>query len=241
MGLIISGIPYTDEAPDNYTLAVSGHNAEQEAAASGGGGALGPDTVGTSEIVDGSIVNADISASAAIAESKIANLVSDLASKINAATLDANTILYATSDDTPAALTVGASTVVGRAASGNIVALSIDQLKTLLQPRVNTLTVSSNTYTPNADTTDIALISSPTANFTVAAPTGTPVNGQRLSIRMTSGATGYVPTWDAAFISSGVATLPSTALPVSKTMTAFFSYDTSNSKWVLMAYDPTGY
>lgn len=37
---------------------------------------------------------------------------------------DANSILYATTDDTPAALTIGASTIVGRKASGNIVALT---------------------------------------------------------------------------------------------------------------------
>jgi hypothetical protein len=37
---------------------------------------------------------------------------------------DANSILYATSDDTPVALTIGASTIVGRKASGNIVALT---------------------------------------------------------------------------------------------------------------------
>jgi len=38
---------------------------------------------------------------------------------------DANSILYATTDDTPVALTVGTQTVVGRA-GGNIVALAID-------------------------------------------------------------------------------------------------------------------
>jgi hypothetical protein len=37
---------------------------------------------------------------------------------------DANTVLYATADNTPVALTVGASTVVGRTAAGNIAALS---------------------------------------------------------------------------------------------------------------------
>lgn len=45
---------------------------------------------------------------------------------------DAHTILAATSDNTPAALTVGASTVVGRAASGGIVALTPAQLRTII-------------------------------------------------------------------------------------------------------------
>jgi len=40
------------------------------------------------------------------------------------AIFDANTIIYATTDNTPAALTVGASTVVGRKATGDIVALT---------------------------------------------------------------------------------------------------------------------
>jgi hypothetical protein len=37
---------------------------------------------------------------------------------------DANTILYATTDNTPAALTIAASTIVGRKATGDIVALT---------------------------------------------------------------------------------------------------------------------
>jgi len=45
---------------------------------------------------------------------------------------DAQTILQATSDNTPAALTVGEQTVVGRITSGNIAALSVAQLATLL-------------------------------------------------------------------------------------------------------------
>src|SRR3990167_1066928 len=45
---------------------------------------------------------------------------------------DAQTILQATSDNTPAALTVGEQTVVGRITGGNIVALTVAQLQTLL-------------------------------------------------------------------------------------------------------------
>lgn len=45
---------------------------------------------------------------------------------------DANTILYATTDNTPAALTVGASTVVGRTAAGNIAALTPAELANVL-------------------------------------------------------------------------------------------------------------
>jgi hypothetical protein len=48
------------------------------------------------------------------------------------ALFDANTILAATTDNTPAALTVGASTFVGRAAAGNIAALTAAQARTIL-------------------------------------------------------------------------------------------------------------
>ena len=45
---------------------------------------------------------------------------------------DAHTILYATTDDTPVALTVAASRIVGRKSAGNIVALTAAQVLTIL-------------------------------------------------------------------------------------------------------------
>lgn len=57
---------------------------------------------------------------------------SDLASYVAKATYDANTILYATTNDTPVALTVGASTIVGRKSSGDIVALTATETRTII-------------------------------------------------------------------------------------------------------------
>ncbi len=107
--------------------------------------------------------------------------------------------------------------------------------------RVRTLTVSTNTYTPDADSTDLALITTPTANFSIAAPTGTPIDGQDLHFRIRSSTTGYTPTWNAAYGNSGVASLFTTALPVSKTVSFSFRYDLNASKWILMAADTVGY
>jgi hypothetical protein len=45
---------------------------------------------------------------------------------------DANTVLYATTDNTPAALTVAASTFVGRKATGDISAMSAAEARTIL-------------------------------------------------------------------------------------------------------------
>ena len=50
---------------------------------------------------------------------------------VTKALFDAQTILQATSDNTPAALSVTEQTVVGRITSGNIAALSVAQLQTL--------------------------------------------------------------------------------------------------------------
>lgn len=50
---------------------------------------------------------------------------------VTKALFDAHTILQATTDDTPAALSVTEQTVVGRITSGNITALSVAQLITL--------------------------------------------------------------------------------------------------------------
>jgi len=55
-----------------------------------------------------------------------------LAFKLNLSTYDANTILAATADDTPAAVAVAEQTLVGRITSGNITALTATEVRTLL-------------------------------------------------------------------------------------------------------------
>lgn len=52
--------------------------------------------------------------------------------KVDKSTYNANTILIATADNTPIALDVGASTIVGRKATGDIVALTASETKTIL-------------------------------------------------------------------------------------------------------------
>ena len=59
-----------------------------------------------------------------------------------------------------------------------------------LLPRVATLGVVGSTYTPDTDTTDLALIAAPAAAFTITSPTGTPSDGQVLILRISSGRDG---------------------------------------------------
>lgn len=57
----------------------------------------------------------------------------------------ANSILYATTSSTPAALTVGASTIVGRKATGGIVALTAAEAKAILAIVEADITLADNT------------------------------------------------------------------------------------------------
>ncbi len=127
-------------------------------------------------------------------------------------------------------------------ATQNFVDLTSVQTLTnkVITQRAVVLTVSSNTYTPNSSSADLVRISSPTANFTIVNDAGSPLDGQKLLMRILSGATPYTPTWSSGYKSSGVATLPTT-LVASKTVTCGFVYDSTSVAWILMAVDATGY
>lgn len=76
---------------------------------------------------------------------------------------DAHTILAATSDNTPAALTVGEQTLVGRITAGNIAALTASQVRTLLdvpttgEAVLDTLFDANTILAANTDNTPAAL------------------------------------------------------------------------------------
>ena len=61
-------------------------------------------------------------------------LYDQLALKIDKSLFDANTILYATSDNTPVALTIAASRIVGRKATGDISALTAAETLAIITP-----------------------------------------------------------------------------------------------------------
>lgn len=84
-----------------------------------------------------------------VAQSQVTDLTTDLAAKVAKSLFDANTILAATSDDTPAAVTVAEQRVVGRITGGNIAALTPAQLLTMQagQSAVNTVGASGATET----------------------------------------------------------------------------------------------
>lgn len=99
-------------------------------------------------------------------------------------------------------------------------------------PRVQSVTDSA-TVTPTTlnDAVDITAIAQP---FTIANPTGTPVNFQKLLIRIKDNGTARAITWGNDYIAGGVA-LPSTTV-LGKILTLGFIYNTANSlnKWQLV-------
>lgn len=75
----------------------------------------------------------------------------ELDGKVPKSLYDANTVLAATTDDTPAAVTMGASTILARLAAGDIKAATPSELRTLLA-----LVIGTNVQAWDADLDTIA-------------------------------------------------------------------------------------
>lgn len=101
------------------------------------------------------------------------------------------------------------------------------------QPRVTTIT-SSATPTPNSDTTDLYTITAQAAGATFGAPTGTPVEGRKLMIRIKDNGVAQTLAWNAIYRAGTEIALPTTTV-VSKTMYMGFIYNNTDSKWDLVA------
>ena len=98
----------------------------------------------------------------------------------------------------------------------------------IINPRVQSVT-SSATVTANADTNDSVVITAQAAGLTLANPSGTPVQGQPLMIRIKDNGTSRSITYDSQFRAIGV-TLP-TATTVSKTTYLGCIYNSTDTKW----------
>lgn len=103
-----------------------------------------------------------------------------------------------------------------------------------ITPRVNT-EASSATSTPTGDSTDIWTITALAAADAIAAPTGTPTDGQMLIIRILDNGTARALTWNAIYRASSDLALPTTTI-LSKTMYCGFIYNVAASKWDFVAF-----
>lgn len=107
-----------------------------------------------------------------------------------------------------------------------------DPVTARINPRVGT-TASSSTPTPNADTDDMYTVTALAAGATFGAPSGTPVNGQKLVIRIKDNSTVRSLAWNAIYRAVGV-TLPTTTVS-GKTLYVGMFYNSADSKWDVTA------
>ena len=91
-------------------------------------------------------------------------------------------------------------------------------------------TTSTSTLTPDSDSYDVVKLTAQAAALTIAAPTGTPTDGQPLLIQIVDNGTARALTWNAAYVAMGAA-LPATTT-VSKILQVGCIWDAGTSKWL---------
>jgi hypothetical protein len=118
--------------------------------------------------------------------------------------------------------------------------VGLSQTQTLtnkrVTPRIGTVT-SAATITPTADDSDQYNVTALATNPTIAAPSGTPTDGQKLTIRLKAITSTRTLTWTT---SSGgyraiAVTLPAT-IPANKTVYVGCIYNSADSFWDVVAY-----
>ena len=92
---------------------------------------------------------------------------------------------------------------------------------------------TATTLTPNIDTSTMEILSSLAAALTIAAPTGTPHEGQELTFRFKDDGTARALTWNAIF-EDYTGSLPTTTT-AGKTVYIGCKYNLINTKWDVVA------
>lgn len=106
---------------------------------------------------------------------------------------------------------------------------------TRINPRVTNIT-SSSTITPPSDTADQYSVTALAVPATIAIPSGTPVAGQKLTIRIKDDGTARALTWTTSAGGYRVigSTLPTTTV-ISKTVYVGCIYNSTESFWDVVA------
>lgn len=101
-----------------------------------------------------------------------------------------------------------------------------------IDPRV-TSAASASTLTPDISASDIYAYTALAAGLTINAPTGTPLDGDKLIFRLLDNGTSRTLTWNATYTVIGV-TLP-TATTINKTTYVGCIYNANNTRWDVIA------
>ena len=101
-----------------------------------------------------------------------------------------------------------------------------------IDPRITSAT-SASSLTPDISASDVYAYTALAAGLTINAPTGTPVDGDKLMFRLLDNGTSRALTWNATYTIIGV-TLP-TATTISKTTYVGCIYNANNTRWDVIA------
>ncbi len=95
-------------------------------------------------------------------------------------------------------------------------------------------TASNTSPQPNVSTTDVYILTALAGAPTFGIPTGSPVQGQKLIIRIKDDGTPRAITWNSIYRASSDLALPTTTV-TSKTLYCGFIYNDTDTKWDLLA------
>ena len=101
-----------------------------------------------------------------------------------------------------------------------------------IDPRVSS-TASAASITPDVSSYDQYVVTAQAAGLAINAPTGTPVDGNKLVFRLLDDGTARALTWDGTYTAIGV-TLPTTTT-ANKTTYVGCIYNANNTRWDVIA------
>lgn len=118
--------------------------------------------------------------------------------------------------------------------SGTIVGTTDSQTLTnkRITPRVSS-TASASSVTPDISSYDVYAFTALAANLTINAPTGSPADGEKITLRILDNGTSRTLTWNGTYTAIGV-TLP-TSTTANKTVYIGCVYNAANTRWDVIA------
>ena len=127
----------------------------------------------------------------------------------------------------------GTTVYVGYDGSISNMAVNGKIFDTRIDPRSVT-TTSTATLTPDVSTDDLFTVTAQAATITLANPTGTPVEGQKIIVRIKDNGTARSIQYGTQYRGSSELALPTTTT-ISKTIYLGFIYNSTDTKWDLVA------
>jgi hypothetical protein len=100
---------------------------------------------------------------------------------------------------------------------------------------ISNTTASTATLTPDLSVANFYTVTAQAAAINIANPTGTPLEGQKLIIRLKDNGTARAITFGAQFRASADLPLPTTTV-ISKTMYMGFIYNITDVRWDMTAF-----